>query len=102
MTEKVEINYSIEDENECYTLRSLLAGNRPRKSRKLDLTPIAFANMRLDLGKGKTKVIKALLDSGASASLITSRLCLSKTFSLSRASFAHPVGLKICPSKYNP
>ena len=55
-------------------MRSLLVGNRPKKRQKLDHTLILFANMSQDLGKGKTKYVKALLDSGASSSLINADL----------------------------
>ena len=57
-------------EQELFTLRSLLVGSRPKKRQKLDLTPILFATMKISLGKTKTKLIKVLLDSGASSSLV--------------------------------
>lgn len=45
-------------------------GRRKRQRTTAPLVPIVFAHLKTDLGKGKIKKLKVLLDSGASSSII--------------------------------
>lgn len=58
-----------------YSIHDRLIGHpRSPKRQKIDhLAPIAFATMRTRKGKPKPKILKVLLDSGASKSIISSK-----------------------------
>ena len=61
-------------DTECYQIRSLLKGPPKKKQKSLDLKPIAFVLLATrEKGKPKPILVKALLDSGASGTLIAQK-----------------------------
>ena len=59
---------------ELCSIASLIHGRKPAKrQKKSDLKPIAFVRFNTKLGKPKPVTIRALLDSGGSQSLVTSK-----------------------------
>ena len=57
-------------ETETYST-NLIRGHQPKKQNTEDLRPIAFVCFNTSLGKAKPVMIKALLDTGASDTIIT-------------------------------
>ena len=60
-----------------YSIRSILAGQRPSKKRKIEhLSPITFGRIKTRLSNGRPRIrpLKILLDSGSSSTLISSTM----------------------------
>ena len=56
-------------QTEMCSIASLIHGRKPKRQKIQDLKPIAFVRFNTSLGKPKPVTIKALLDSGASATI---------------------------------
>ena len=70
------IDHVREENGELFSLLNLVRGQQepPKKKRKLnDLKPIVFVRFNTRHGKPKPVTLKALLDSGASSSLVTAQ-----------------------------
>ena len=68
--------FTINKLEQQFTLKSLLVGNTKRliKKRKLDISPIVFLRFNTKTkGEAKIVTLKALLDTGASATLVASK-----------------------------
>jgi len=55
---------------ETFSIANLIRGRQPKRQKTEDLRPIAFVRFNTSLGKAKPVTIKALLDSGASDTIV--------------------------------
>ena len=60
-------------QTEMCSIASLIHGRKPKCQKIQDLKPIAFVRFNTSLGKPKPVTIKALLDSGASATIVNEK-----------------------------
>ena len=65
------INHSYQ--TEMCSIASLIHGRKPKRQKTQDLKPIAFIRFNTSLGKPKPVTIKALLDSGALATIVNEK-----------------------------
>ena len=80
------INDARNSSEEMFSITSLICGHgKPMKKKRktCDLKPIVYVRFNTSLGKPKPVTLRALLDSGGSGSLVTSKqakkLCLMKS-----------------------
>ena len=95
------IDEMFECDDECYQIRSLLQGQPKKKQKVVDLKPIAFVLLATrSKGKPKPTLVKALLDSGASGTLISKDYAskLSTKSHQSNAAWTTPAG-SVCTSR---
>jgi len=57
-------------QTETFAIANLIRGQSPKRQKIEDLRPIAFVRFNASLGKAKPVMIKALLDSGASDTIV--------------------------------
>ena len=57
-------------ETEIHSIASLIRSRKPKRQKTNDLRPMAFVRFNTSLGKAKPVTIKALLDSGASETIV--------------------------------
>ena len=57
-------------QTEVHSIASLICGRQPKRQKTEDLRPMAFVRFNTSLGKAKPVTIKALLDSGASETIV--------------------------------
>ena len=58
-------------QTETHSIANLIRGRQPKRQKTEDLKPIAFVCFNTSLGKPKPVTIRALLDSGASDTIVT-------------------------------
>jgi hypothetical protein len=56
-----------------YSIRRTLRGHQNKKQKVLHDCPILFSTLRTSLGKPKAVIIRVLLDSGSSSTIINKR-----------------------------
>ena len=65
------LDEALQQSPDLFSIRALVRGQSPRKKQKTeDLKPIVYVRFNTRMGKAKPIVLKALLDSGASESLV--------------------------------